>query len=64
MSVRVIGYRDGHRIVVDEGPQRAVLHVHFRATHGIYGEYVTGGPGPVELGRRQTQAHKKREAGK
>ena len=64
MSARRIYTPDGHPAWKIEEPARAYRHVQTYGTHGIYGEFVTGGPGPVELGRRQTQAHKKREAGK
>ena len=53
--------RDGEYTWELEEPRPAHVHQHVRGTRGVYGEFVQGGPGPVELGRRSSAAHKARE---
>ena len=53
--------RDGEYTWELEEPRPAHVHRRRYETQGFYGEFVQGGPGPVELGRRSSAAHKARE---
>lgn len=52
MSVRVVGYENGHRITVDDGPGRGRVAGYGQGNlHSltlIGGSLVQGDPGPVE----------------
>lgn len=61
MSIRVVGYSNGHRIVVEEGPARARVSGYGQGnTHDLtlVGSLVQGEPGEVEKQRRAAAAWK------
>lgn len=72
MSIRVVGYRDGHRIVVDEGPQEAKSHWSTYGTRNV--SAVTGSnmvpmtsaapsnPKDLERSRRNREAKSRQRA--
>lgn len=57
MSLRVVGYRDGRRIVVDEGPAHGQSH------HGIYSGGVVVGVSQTEMSARIAKANKAKRRG-
>lgn len=62
MSYRVVGYRDGKRIVVEEGPARARIAGYGHGnTHDLtlIGSFVSGDHGPAEKHRQEVAAHKR-----
>ncbi len=64
MSLRVIGYSNGHRITVEEGPARARVsgygqgNVHDLTLIG--GAFVQGDPGEVERARKSQAEYARR----
>jgi hypothetical protein len=61
MSLRVVGYRDGRRIVVDDGPARGRVAGYGQGNvHDLtlIGSFVQGEPGEAEKHRQQVAAWK------